>query len=177
MDLTELFLHRQSCRDYTDNGKPLVREKLEKILQAALLAPSAKNSQPWFYYAAISEEKIRAVAKAVQPNGRNAFASKCCAFAVVTEEKVNLGLPPEGEKRRYFAEMDIGLSVMQLCLEADALGVSSCIIGMFDRKALADALDIPPEREIKLVIALGYAATDEIRPKTRKPFDEKVKIV
>ena len=68
--------------------------------------------------------------------------------------------------------IDIGLSVSQLCYAATQQGLSTCIMGSFDQKMLLDSLGITEPKRVLLVIAVGYAATDALRPKKRKPLDE-----
>ena len=76
------------------------------------------------------------------------------------------------EPNQKYAHIDIGLSVSQLCYAATQQGLSTCIMGSFDQKMLLDSLGITEPKRVLLVVAVGYAATDALRPKKRKPLDE-----
>ena len=130
---------------------------MEKLIESARLAPSACNSQPWFYYVAESPEKVRAIAAASQELGMNGFVKNVPAFVVVAEDKPNLteriGMRL---KDQDFASLDLGLSVSQLILRAAEEGLSTCMIGMFSEKAVKEA--VGAEGRVRLVVAVGYAA-------------------
>ena len=81
MDFMELALRRESCRDFSE--KPVEKEKLEAVMQAARLAPSACNSQPWSFTAVTGARTAKAVAKCLQGMGMNKFTDRCPAFIVV----------------------------------------------------------------------------------------------
>ncbi len=167
MDFFELIASRESCRDYAD--RPVEKEKLLKCLEAARIAPSACNSQPWSYTLVTRPELLPPVAKALQDMGMNKFADKAPAFFVVTEEKANLSATVGARlKSQEYASVDIGISVSYLTLAATAQGLSTCIIGWFDENKLKELLDIPGAKRIRLVVAIGYAAGDKLRTKKRK---------
>ena len=170
MNLEELFLKRQSCRNYRTD--PVPHALLEKLIESARLAPSACNSQPWFYYVAESPDKVRAIAAASQELGMNGFVKNVPAFVVVAEDKPNLteriGMRL---KDQDFASLDLGLSVSQLILRAAEEGLSTCMIGMFSEKAVKEA--VGAEGRVRLVVAVGYAAEgDPVRPKQRKAAEK-----
>ena len=96
--------------------------------------------------------------------------SNCPAFVIVCEEDAYLIGGKEPNQK--YAHIDIGLSVSQLCYAATQQGLSTCIMGSFDQKMLLDSLGITEPKRVLLVIAVGYAATDALRPKKRKPLDE-----
>jgi nitroreductase len=176
MTYAELIRRRESCRDYAD--RPVEKEKIVECLEAARLAPSACNSQPWSYIAVLNREKAKAIAKATQGMGMNRFTDRCPAFVIVTEEPANIlsWLGGTVKKQRY-ALIDVGLSVSQFCYTACELGLSTCILGWFDDTALKKIVDVPEGKTIRLVIAVGYAATDKIRPKQRKTLSEISQII
>ncbi len=172
--IIDLIKARQSCRAY--NGEKVELAKLELILEAGRLSPSARNSQPWAFTLAYSENAVSCVGECTRANGRNSFTDKCSAFIIITEEENEAAFG--GNPHRYFAEMDIGMCVMNICLEAESLGVSSCILGSFDENAVKCAADIPENKCVKLIIALGYSEDGyEVREKKRKSNDECIKII
>ena len=172
--IIDLIRSRQSCRSYS--GEKVSLENLRIILEAGRLSPSARNSQPWSLVLAYSDEAVTNVGEATRAFGKNTFTEKCSAFIVVVEEENEAAFG--GNPHRYFSEMDIGMCVMNICLEAESLGVSSCILGAFDESAVKLAAKIPENKNVKLIIALGYPENGyEIRDKKRKSFDECIKII
>lgn len=167
----DLCLRRQSCRDFDD--RPVEHEKLVYCLEAARMAPSACNSQPWSFVVAEDPKIVPEVAKCAQQLGINGFLDKAKAFVVILEEHAVL-MP--GLRRlldsQYFAKSDLGAATMSVCLAAEDQGLGTCILGMYDREKLCELLDIPIEKRFGALIALGYPASDKVRNKSRKPLEE-----
>jgi nitroreductase len=175
-NFTELCLRRQSCRKFT--GKPVEHEKLVACVETARLAPSGCNSQPWSFVVVETPEIVAEVAKCGQQIGMNPWLSTATAFIVVLEE--HAVLMPAIRKiidSQYFAKGDLGAATVQACLEAEAQGLGSCIIGVYDRETLGKLLNIPAEKPFAALIALGYAADTTVRPKSRKSLDEVARFV
>ena len=174
IDILDIIAVRQSTRAY--NGAKIEEEKLKLILEAGRLSPSARNSQPWTLVAAYSQDAVEKIGEYTRANGRNMFTDKCSAFIVVIEQENEA--PFGGMPHRYFAEMDIGMCVMNMTLAAESLGISSCILGAFDEQGIRSYCNVDKDRSVKLVVALGYAEEGyPIREKSRKPFEEAVKII
>jgi nitroreductase len=170
----ELIAKRESCRNYLST--PVEQAKLEKCIEAARLAPSACNSQPWSFTAVSSVELAPKVAKCLQEMGMNKFTDACPAFIIITEEKATLSAKLGGKvKDQNYAPIDIGLATAQLCLQATEQGLGTCIIGWFDEQRLKDLLGIPKEKRIRLVISIGYPADKEPREKRRKNIEDIVR--
>ena len=175
-DFFELIAKRESCRDYAE--KPVDNELIKKCIEAARLAPSACNSQPWSFTVANNGDLTPKVAKCLQDLGMNKFTDKCPAFVVVTEENATLSAKLGGKvKNQEFAPIDIGIAAAHLCLAATELGLSTCIMGWFNESKLKELLDIPKNKRIRLVIGLGYAATEKLRIKNRKKIEDIVKFM
>ena len=171
MDLQELFLRRQSCRDFTQEA--VSTDDVLYCLEAARLAPSACNAQP-YHLIVCRGDTARAVAAATQGMGMNSFTKNVPCFVVVAEDDYNrtaaVGSRLKGQDYR---SVDIGLAVSQLCLMAEERGLGSCILGWFDEAKLQNLLHT--QRRIRLVVALGHAAEGyPIRKKQRKPLSELV---
>lgn len=168
MDFKALAQKRESCRDYTD--AVLSHEILCEILETARLAPSACNSQPWRLIAAEGEQaaKLRSL---TQYTGRNRFTDKVSTFVVICETKAVLKAGVDEDEQK-FAQMDIGIMTATLTLAAADKGVASCILGCFDEEGVKQLFSIPDDIRVRLVVALGYAATEEPRKKIRKPEAE-----
>ena len=171
MDYKDIILKRESCRSF--DGRPAEKEKLLQCVDAARLAPSACNGQPWSFVVALSEEAVKAVREAVQGQGMNRFCDKCNSFVVVVEENTVL-TSRIGTMITHtdFKPIDIGLAVSQFVYAATEQGLSTCILGWLNEKKIKKALDIKKSHRVRLVIAAGYAATDSIRTKRRKAIEE-----
>ena len=171
-DYFELINRRESCRNY-DASRPVEREKLEKCIEAARLAPSACNSQPWSFFVVTEPALHQEICSAVQDLNMNAFASSAPALTVVVEEEANLSEKTASRfKKQDFASIDLGLATSQYCYAATEQGLSTCILGWLNEKKIKEALHIPEARRVRLVIATGYAAGDGLRMKKRKPMEE-----
>lgn len=176
MDFMKLCLRRQSCRDFAD--KPVEREKLVACVEAARLAPSGCNAQPWSFVVVENPEIVPEVAKATQQLGINSYISSAKAFIIVLEEHAVL-MPVLRRilDSQYFAKSDIGGAIMTLCLAAENQGLGTCILGLYDRERLCELLNIPKEKQFAAVIAVGYPASDKVRSKVRKPLEEILRFV
>ena len=162
---------RESCRRFIK--KEVEREKLINCIEAARLAPSACNSQPWSFVVVDKEELLPEIAKATQKIGMNKFTDNAGAFIVVCQEKANFTAKVGSVlQETAFQDIDIGIATTHICYEATAQGLSTCILGMFDDKKNIKALSMPKNKKIKLVIAVGYPEKETLRNKVRKSFDE-----
>ena len=174
MKLQELINIRQSVRKYTD--KPVEPEKIEKIIEAVHLAPSACNSQPWKIIIVDEKELKNEVAKATfsKTISFNKFALEAPVIAVLEIEKAKLIAQIGGSiKNMEYPQIDIGIAASHFCLQAVEQGLGTCMIGWFDEKKIKPLLNISEKRKIGLLITLGYPPEDyKVRKKIRKPVDE-----
>lgn len=172
--MLELILRRQSERKYKEN--PVEQEKLDRVLEAARMAPSACNAQPWKFVVATDKEVLSQLADAASAKllGMNTFVDQAPVMIVVVREKPNLSSRIGGTiKSKDYSHIDIGIAVENICLQALAEGLGTCIIGWFDEEKVRSILGIPSSKRVELIITLGYAA-GEYRQKKRKPKDETV---
>jgi len=172
IDFLQLAERRQSDREY-DNRK-VEKGKIEKIIEAARLAPSACNAQPWKFIVVDQPELLQELAKAAESwtIGMNKFAKKAPLMIVIVEEKANLSSRfGTMVKNKYFPLIDIGIAAEHICLAAADLELGSCIVGWFDEPAVKKHLQIPQAKRVPLIITLGYSSSP-IRKKNRKPTDE-----
>ena len=167
---SNLVKGRQSCRNFND--KPLDKFLVEQILELAMFAPSACNSQPWKAYAVTSPEKVKEVALALGVNGHNKFLSGAKAFIVLAEKEAILK-PGVRFDRNHFVKYDIGELLAYVTLTAKSLGVESCIIGMVDQNLIGSAVGLKDGERCNVAVALGYSDIP-IREKVRKPTCETV---
>lgn len=167
----ELAESRQSDRGY-DSERTVEREKIERILAAARLAPSACNSQPWHLIVVDEPEKCREVADALASMGMNKFGSQAPCHIVLVQESPTFTARLGGWiKNKHFPLIDCGIMASYITLAATAEGLGSCILGWFDEKKLRRTLNIPSGKRVLLDILIGYS-TQPHRNKVRKNLDE-----
>lgn len=173
MDFLELSKSRQSCRSFS--SKPVPKEIVEKCLEAARLAPSACNSQPWKFIVVSSSELHDKVAEAAFSGkySMNAFAKKAPVIILVARDKDKL-IPAIGGfmMGTQFALVDIGIAAEHLVLAAAEQGIGTCYLGIFDEKKIKNALKLPKNLRVDLVIPMGYPENDTVRVKSRKLLSE-----
>ena len=172
MNFTEITQNRQSCRSY-DPAKQVEREKLDAVLEAARLAPSACNGQP-YHITVCREENAQAVAKACMGMGLKKFAPDAPILLVISEEPYckSAALGAKVKKNDY-RSIDIGIVAAYITAEACAQGLETCILGWLDSDKICKICNL--EGAVRLVITLGYAKEgDQLRPKKRKDLSELV---
>ncbi len=175
-DFLDLSLRRQSCRNFAD--RPVEHEKLVRCVEAARLAPSGCNAQPWSFVVVEKAETVSEVAKCTQQLGLNTYISGARAFFIVLEEHAKL--MPQLKciiDSQYFALGDIGAATAYICLEAESQGIGTCVLGIYDREKIRLLLNIPQEKQIRALIAAGYPADGTVRKKERKPLEEIVRFI
>lgn len=173
MDFYNLVKQRQSTRAY-DTTRTVDREIIARILEAARLAPSACNAQPWHFIVVDEPELKNKVADAASARllGMNHFTKQAPVHIIVVEEKVNISSGIGGiVKDKHFAFLDIGIAASHICLAAEAEGLGSCILGWFTESKMKNLLNIPDNRRVVLDIVIGYPA-QPLREKRRKPVEE-----
>lgn len=173
MIFLEIAKQRQSCRAY-DETRMVEEEKIEAILEAVRLAPSACNGQP-YHLTVCHGEVAKKVAAATMGMGMNKFASQAPVVIVVSEKpyvkSAALGAKVKGNDYR---SIDIGIATAYLTAEATAQGLGTCILGWLDDAKIREICGI--DETVRLVITVGYAKEDDkLRAKKRKPMDELVK--
>ncbi|MEE4214604.1 MAG: nitroreductase family protein [Bacteroidales bacterium] len=171
-EILEFIISRQSERGYHD--KKVEDDKLGRILEAGRMAPSACNSQPWRFIVVDEPGIRREVAKAAMAKelGFNKFIDQAPLLLVVVREKGKVISRVGGTiKDKDYSLIDIGIAVENICLQAYAEGLGTCIVGWFNEKKVKELLAIPASRRAELIITLGYPAGKQ-RPKRRKEADE-----
>lgn len=170
----ELIKRRQSDRKYSD--RPIENEKLDRIIEAGRMAPSACNAQPWKFIIVNEPDLVAKVAEAASAPllGMNTFVAQAPVQIVIVREKPNLtSRLGAGIKDKDYSLIDIGIAAENICLQAEAEGIGSCMIGWFDENAVRKILGIPGSKRVELIISLGYSLSEK-RDKRRKPAEETV---
>jgi len=164
MELYEAIKQRYSVRSYQD--KPVEQEKLDRILEAARLAPSGSNRQPWKFVVVREAETRRKLVPA------------CCRQAFVGQAPVvivGVGVAPDRMMRCDVPgdPVDVAIAMEHIALAATAEGLGTCWIGAFYQDQVREVLGIPKDAKVIECMTLGYPA-DKPKPKNRKPLDEVV---
>lgn len=171
MSFLDLARRRQSDRGYT--GQAVGRDVIERCLEAARLAPSACNSQPWFFVV-VDDPALRAqVAQQCRDLVMNRFVDSAPVLVAVVAETPALipRLAGHVKDKQYYL-MDLGMAVEHFCLQAAQERLGTCIIGWFSEKGVRQLLRIPRGKRIPLIIALGHPADTATRTKVRKNLAE-----
>jgi nitroreductase len=148
MEFKEVIRKRYSCKKYS--GRQVEKEKLEAILEAGRLAPTAKNLQEQHVYVVQSPEILKKI-DALTPCRYGAPTVLVVAF-----DKNNVFTYP-GEKRDSGVE-DASIVATHMILAAADEGVDSCWLNFLDPEKVADALGLPENEEVLMLLDLGYAA-------------------
>ncbi len=162
MELHEAIRNRYSVRSYRD--RPVEQEKLERILEAARLAPSGSNRQPWKFVVVRDAET------------RKKLVPACCDQAFVGQAPVviaGVGLLADRMMRCDVPgdPVDVAIALEHIALAATAEGLGTCWIGAFFQDKVRQVLGVPEGAKVIEVMTLGYPA-DKPKPKSRKPLSE-----
>ena len=172
MNFLDIARNRQSCRSYDEN-RSVEQEKLDAILEALRLAPSACNGQP-YHVTVCRGQAAKDVAAATAGMGLNKFAAQAPVMLVLSEmpyvRTAAMGAKVKGNDYR---SIDIGIAAAYMTAEATAQGLDTCMLGWFNDKKIRALCGL--EYPVRLVITLGYAKEgDPLRKKIRKEMDELV---
>lgn len=164
MSLLDTIRGRRSVREYY--GRPVAEEALSRVLEAARLAPSAKNLQPWKFIVVTDAGVKKRLAEA-------SFDQMFMARAPVIV--IACGLPGQayGRMGRYMSSwpVDVAIALEHLVLQAAEEGLGTCWIGAFEESEVKDVLGIPADVRVLALTPLGYPA-ERPAPRGRKAVEE-----
>jgi nitroreductase len=168
-DFLALVRKRQSVRGYAP--RPVEPAKIERCLEAARLAPSACNSQPWTFIVvnetALKNQLADLTADRWLP--LNHWTKQAPVHVAVVVEHAKLSARIGARiKKKDFPWIDLGIAAEHFCLQAAAEGLGTCMLGWFNEERARDLLQIPSDKRLGLIMTLGYPADETIRPKIRK---------
>ena len=154
MDTFEALKKRRSVREYQD--KPIPKDALEKIVDAARFAPTARNVQPWEFIVIAKPDTLKKIAELAE-NGRFMAQAKACIAVFCSDTK-------------YYLE-DGCAATQNILLAAAALGIGSCWVAG-DKKPycaqISDLLNVPASFKLVSLIALGYPESKKVPQITEK---------
>jgi len=162
MDIEKVIKKRRSVRSYREQA--VEKEKLKKVLEAARLAPSAKNEQAWKFVVVRDKSTRQALAEAAAGQSFVGEAPVVIAAIALDPERVmGCGVPAYA--------VDLAIAIDHMSLQAADLGLGTCWIGAFDQKRVKEILKIPAEVKVVSLLPLGYPA-DSPGLKNRKALGE-----
>ncbi len=163
MELKQLFLRRESCRNF--NGKKVNKQTIMDILDEARLAPSARNNQPWHFWIIDNSETFKDLTSPLRE-----FTQKAGGMVIITKPK-NLEYG-----RHDYANFDAGVVTAFITLAAMNKNVQTCIIGSYDDDKVKLVVPALKNEDIQIMILFGYSE-DEPRVKTRVDLANMINII
>lgn len=172
-DIADAIKDRRSIRRFAPRDIPSAT--LSRLLEAASMAPSAGNRQPWFFYVVGNADTRQELAKA-------AFGQ---SFLVEAPVNIVVCAEPERSSERYgergarlYCLQDTAAAVQNLLLMAEGLGLATCWVGAFDEQRVCQVLDIPKGLRPVAIIPVGYSnLAKSPQPPVRRSLSEIVKMV
>ncbi|MDR2120632.1 MAG: nitroreductase family protein [Tannerella sp.] len=167
MQLNDLIRKRCSIRNYS--AKAVEPEKLDYVLEAARLAPSACNFQPWCFVV-IQSAEAKAKIQACYP--RDWFKSAPLYILVCSDHNQSWKRPSDSKDH---ADIDVSIAAEHICLAAVEQGLGTCWVCHFDVRQCAESFGLPLGVEATVIIPIGYPADPELfeqAKKKRKPAAE-----
>jgi len=165
MDFHSLIKKRYSFRAYRSD--PVEKEKLEGVLEAARLAPTASNRQPFRMVVVRTEARQKEMRRLYDRDWFVEAPILICVCAVKSEAWVSRG-------GMNYVYVDVAIAMDHIILAATDLGLGTCWIGAFDKDEARQAFNLPDDLEPVVMTPLGYGA-DQPEPKERRPIEELVR--
>lgn len=163
MDVFEAVKTRQSIRAYQE--KAVENEKLMTILQAARLSQSANNNQPW-HFLVVTDPQTK---DKLKPAYVKDWLFKAPAIIVACARPKDAWTRQDGEE---YYKVDVAIAVQSMVLVAHELGLGTCCIAAFDEAKVKNALGIPEDVRVVLMIPVGYPAEQKDVVKNRKNLEQ-----
>jgi nitroreductase len=164
METWDAITSRRNVRDFT--SEPLPEPAIERILEAAWRAPSARNLQPWDFVLVTDREQLQALSGVWQGGAHIAGAG--AAIAIVVDEDAE-------PRMREITLYDIGQATLQMMVAAADLGIGSGHSSVGDQDHARSILGLPPGKSVSYILDFGYPADRPLKPivnPKRRPFDE-----
>jgi nitroreductase len=158
--MMDIVKNRRSVRSHSD--KPIEKEKIERIIEAANHAPSASNAYTWKIAVVQKKSLIRKI-QSVSP-GMLGSPTAVMALCNDREKAKKMGGSKGGE---IFCIMDVAHAAQNICLQATELGIGSCCIMSFNPEAVGELLEVPQQYKVDYLVSLGYQDRKPLAPKKR----------
>jgi nitroreductase len=161
MSVLEVIRKRYSCRAYQQRS--IEPEKLQTILEAARLAPSARNFQDWRFVVVTDGETRRRVAETTNRPDLFEKAGAIIAACSNSDYVMRCG--------QAIGPIDVSIALEHICLQATELGLGTCWIGSFDPDKVRQILGIPDDIAVIELMTVGYPTDSKPEPK-REPMEK-----
>ncbi|HDI11795.1 MAG TPA: nitroreductase family protein [Candidatus Acetothermia bacterium] len=150
MELWEAIKGRRSVRSFQD--RPVEREPLKRLVEAAIWAPSGGNAQTWHFVVITDPEQLRRI-RTVSPGmlGNPPAAIAVCQDLVAARKK-------GGELGASLAVVDVAMATQNILLAAYDAGLGTCVIASFHKGAVSRILGLPEGMEPVLLVSVGWPA-------------------
>jgi nitroreductase len=158
--IVEEILKRRSIRAY--RPKAVEKDKLDRVLEAGRLAPTAKNAQDWQIIVVEDEQTKKALVEAAAPHQPFLYTAPLLLAACATNPNYVMMC----NQPSY--PIDLGIVLDHISLQAVREGLGTCWIGSFDEEGVKKVLKIPPHVRVAQLMSLGYFL-DNPEPRPRKP--------
>ena len=168
MDFWETVAARCSIRRFT--AEPVTDEQVQRLLETAVLAPSAGNRQPWHFV--VVRDKATREALAAAAYGQGFVAQAPVVIAVCAEAEQSAARYGDRGAHLYCLQ-DTAAAATYILLGAAALGLGTCWVGAFDEEYAAEVLNLPARRRPVALIPVGHLVKQPRRP-ARRPLVEVV---
>lgn len=172
MELQQCITKRRSIRKYKE--KPVTQEQIKELIEAAIMAPSWKNSQVSRYYITDTLEKTKRFLPCLPEFNQNNIKN-APVILVSTVVKNRSGFERDGSYSSHLQNgwqyFDNGLQIQNICLKAQELGLGTLIMGIYNHEKIREFFQIPDTEEIVAVVSVGYADIEPEMPK-RKTIEE-----
>lgn len=166
MEVWDAIRARRNVRDYQD--RPIPESDLDRILEAGRRSPSSRNQQRWDFVVVTSPKRLERLAQVWRGAGHVAGSAATIGLVAPVETD------PDA---RASVAYDLGQTTICMALAATDLGVGSAHAAVRDQQLARDLLDLPDDRELAYLLALGYPADrplEPIREPDRRPLDDVV---
>lgn len=163
MSFLELAKKRYSVRSYLD--KPVEKEKLLQVLEAARIAPSAVNKQPW-HFIVVTDKIIKN--KIAETYPRDWFKTVPAVIVVCGDHSKSW----KRNDGKDHCDIDVAIAIDHMTLAATDLGLGTCWVCAFDAKQCHKALELPENLEVIALLPIGYPADTAPESKKRMELSE-----
>jgi len=163
----ELAKNRYSCRNY--DIRKIEKEKLELVLEAGRVAPSAVNYQPWHLIVIREKNNLERIHHVYH---REWFRTAPCVIVICGDHKQSWKRPKDGKDH---CDIDVAITADHMTLQATELGLATCWICNFDKDKTIETLNLPDHLEPAVLLPLGYPldqADPERHGEKRKRLEE-----
>jgi nitroreductase len=165
MDFWQVLENRYSVRRF-DPAAGVTPEMVERLLNAAICAPSAGNRQPWHFYVVRDAVRKRGLAEACGQG----FVSQAPLVIVVCADAAQSAARYGQRGRTLYCLQDTAAATEHILLAAVALGLGGCWVGAFDEKLAARVLDLPRRHRPVAILPIGKPAEESAMRTSRQPL-------